>query len=70
MTIWLDLTTSASFHPPPTGTLRVELNLAQALCEANSEIELCLYEAQAGRFSALARGEFEHVVREARGAKS
>ena len=62
MTIWLDLTTSASFHPPPTGILRVELNLAQALCEANSEIELCLYESQAGRFSALARGEFERIV--------
>ena len=62
MTIWLDVTTSASFHPPPTGILRVELNLAEALCEADSAIELCLYESQASRFSALSRAQFERIV--------
>jgi len=61
MTVWIDVTTSASAHPPATGISRVELNLAEAMCEANADIALCLYEAQLGRFSALARSGLERI---------
>jgi hypothetical protein len=57
MTVWIDVTTSASSHPPATGITRVELSLAQALCKASPDIQICLYESQLGRFSAVARAE-------------
>ena len=61
MTTWLDLTTSTSFHPPPTGILRVELNLAQALCEAIRRSSFASTKRRPAD-SALARSEFERVV--------
>ena len=61
MTIWIDVTTSASAHPPATGISRVELNLAEAMCEASPDIALFLYEAQLGRFSALPRSGLERI---------
>jgi glycosyltransferase involved in cell wall biosynthesis len=61
MAVWIDVTTAASSHPPATGISRVELNLAEALCETDPHIQLCLYESQLGRFSALARTELRHI---------
>src|SRR2546430_7877517 len=61
MTVWIDVTTSASSHPPAVGISRVELNLAEALCEISPDIQLCLYESQLGRFSALARTQLKRI---------
>jgi len=61
MTVWMDVTTSASSHPPAAGIPRVELNLAEALCELGPNVQLCLYERLLGRFSALARTELKRI---------
>jgi len=61
MTVWIDVTTSASSHPPAVGISRVELNLAEALCEISPDIQLCLYESQLGRFSALGRAQLRRI---------
>jgi glycosyltransferase involved in cell wall biosynthesis len=61
MTVWIDVTTSASSRPPATGISRVELNLAEGVCETNPDVQLCLYESQLGRFSALARTELRRI---------
>jgi glycosyltransferase involved in cell wall biosynthesis len=61
MTVWIDVTTSASSRPPATGISRVELNLAQALCQSDPDVQVCIYESLLGRFSALTHADLERI---------
>jgi glycosyltransferase involved in cell wall biosynthesis len=70
MSLWIDVTTVASCAPPATGIPRVELNLARALLATGASVRICLYESQLGRFSELARDQFDLVDRRYRSADS
>ena len=62
MSVWIDITTAASFPPPATGIPRVEWNLADAACALRPDVRLCLYEARLGRYSEVPVDGFRRLV--------
>ena len=58
MSLWIDVTSAASYPPPRVGISRVEWHLAKALCEADPKVRTCLYDARARAWSELPREEF------------
>jgi glycosyltransferase involved in cell wall biosynthesis len=61
MSLWIDVTTSATCRPPHVGISRLEANLAEQLCELHPEVRLCLFEAQERRWSEVPRDELVRI---------